>query len=384
MTERQPPPMEDVLDQIVDGYFEVDLAGNFTRVNAALSRISGYSQKQLTGMNNRRYTSPDTARDLFQAFSQVYRSGEPAEIVPCEILCKDLSRRMVELSVSPIQNTAGETTGFRGIARDVTRRWESQKNEETFRCRQEQIHRQDALCDMAGHLAGHFRTMCGQIKDDISQILDEIDPQNSAKFSFAQYTRIKNVERAAIQGKALLRRLTGFDDVGTGAAVYADLDDMVRIAGETVCRDLEGVEIHQQHEPKLWPVFFDRVTLGQALLAICSNSVEAMDASGKLFLRTRNLALDETEAAPLALSPGRYVQVNITDTGKGMDAQTLGRALNPFFTTKDKHAGLGLSSAYRVIRKHGGVLVLFSEKGVGATVNIFLPAVSQSPEDIPA
>lgn len=383
MTEQQ-PPINDVLDQLVDGYFEVDLAGNFTRVNAALSRISGYSEKELTGMNNRRYTSPDTARALFQAFNQVYRSGEPAEIVACEILCKDLSRRMVELSVSPVRNADGETTGFLGIARDVTRRWESQKHEETFRCRQEQIHRQDALCDMAGHLAGHFQLMCSQIKDNISHILEEIDPQNSAKFSFEQYTRIKNVERSAIQGKALLRRLTGFDEVGTGAAVYTDLDDMVQIAGETVCREREDIEIHQQHERELWAVYFDRVTLGQALLAICSNSVEAMTAAGKLFLRTRNVALDEAEAAPLALSPGRYVQVNITDTGKGMNAQTLGQALNPFFTTKDKHVGLGLSSAYRVVRKHGGVLVLFSEKGVGSTVNIFLPAVSQTPEDIPA
>ncbi|MBI9083555.1 MAG: PAS domain S-box protein [Desulfobacterales bacterium] len=376
---------DDILDQIVEGYFEVDLAGHFSRVNAALSRISGYAVDELAGMNNRRYTTPKTARALYAAFNQVYRSGNPAEMITCEIICKDLTRRMLELSVSLMRTAQGEPSGFRGIARDITSRWEAEQYAETFRCRREQIILHDALFDMTGRLSGNFQTLCNEINNIVARILEDIDPQHSSKFSaFEQYTRIKNIERIATQGKALLRRLTGLAEVETGAAVHTDLDEIVRISAETVCRDREDIEIHEQHGRDPWPVQFDRVTMGQALLAVCANSAEAMSAGGRLFLRTQNMDLDLATAAPLALEAGRYVQANITDTGIGMAPQTVEQALTPFFTTKEKQAGLGLTAAYGIVRKHGGILALFSEKGVGTTVSIYLPIASEPPADISA
>lgn len=378
MPDKNDVSSDDILNQIVEGYFEVDLAGNFLRVNTALSRISGYAMDELAGMNNRQYTTPETARSLYTTFNQVYRSGNPAEMITCEIICKDLNRRMLELSVSLMRNTQGKPWGFRGIARDITSRWKAEQRSETFRNRREQILRHDAIFDMAGRLSVHFQTMCTEINQTVAEILEGITPQHSSNFSaFEQYTRIKNIERVATHGKALLRRLTGLTEVETGTTVLSDLDEIVRISAETVCRDREDIEIHEQHDPDPWPVRVDRVTMGQALLAVCTNSAEAMPAGGRLFLRTRNMDLDPAAAAPLALDPGPYVQANITDTGKGMAPQALSQALNPFFTTKEEHVGLGLTAAYRIVRKQGGILVLFSDKGVGTTVSIYLPVASE-------
>ena len=111
-----------ILANIEDGYYEVDLAGNFTFFNDALCRIHGYPKDELMGMNNREYTDEETANMVFKTFNRVYQTGEPAKIFSYDIIRKDGARRVNEASVSLITNSAGKPTGFRGIMRDITER----------------------------------------------------------------------------------------------------------------------------------------------------------------------------------------------------------------------------------------------------------------------
>jgi PAS domain S-box-containing protein len=384
MTKNAATPVQAPYPDIVDGYFEVDLAGNFTRFNPAVEKITGYATSELQGMNNRHYTSPQTARTLFDAFNGIYLNGEPLASFECDILRKDRTTRIVELSVSLIRDDKGAASGFCGIARDITRRKEAERECEEARHCLDRIRRFDFLFDVSGSLAKPFEGFCAEIVNNVSMVLENIDPKDPGKFaSFEQYTRIKNIERVALQGKSLLRRLTGFDEVEGNAMATTGLSDIVQVAGKTVRQDREDIEVHEQHEDELWPVRFDRVKLGQALLAICSNAVEALAKGGRLFLKTENRATDAKFAASYGLEPGPYVQISITDTGTGMDPSVLGRALNPFFTTKAGQAGLGLTSAYGIVKKHGGIIALFSEKGIGTTVTISLPAI-HPPGETPA
>ncbi len=107
---------------IEEGYFEVDIAGNFTFFNDALCSILGYSKDELLGMNNRQYMDEKTAKNVYQTFNTVYRTGKPIKAFDWELIRKDRTRRFVEISVSLITNPAGERTGFRGIVRDITTR----------------------------------------------------------------------------------------------------------------------------------------------------------------------------------------------------------------------------------------------------------------------
>ena len=111
-----------ILENIEEGYFEVDLAGNFTFVNDSLCRIAGYTHDELIGMNNRDYTTPETAKKMYQVFSKTYQTGEPARIVDYDIFRKDGSTKTLELSASLMANSTGESVGFRGVVRDVTKR----------------------------------------------------------------------------------------------------------------------------------------------------------------------------------------------------------------------------------------------------------------------
>ncbi|MGD1992020.1 MAG: ATP-binding protein [Anaerolineae bacterium] len=111
-----------ILETIEDGYYEVDSAGNLRFFNPALCEILGYSEDELSGMNSREYMDDATAKQVYQAFNSVYRTGEPTKAFDWEIIRKDGSRRFVEASISLVQSPEGEPVGFRGILRDVTER----------------------------------------------------------------------------------------------------------------------------------------------------------------------------------------------------------------------------------------------------------------------
>lgn len=109
-----------ILESMEEGYFETDLAGNFTFFNKALLKISGYSREDLLGMNNRDYVTARTAKRMYTVFSRIYKTGRPAQIMDYEIIPKDGSKRVLEVSSSLLKDAAGRSIGFRGIARDVS------------------------------------------------------------------------------------------------------------------------------------------------------------------------------------------------------------------------------------------------------------------------
>jgi PAS domain S-box-containing protein len=111
-----------ILESIEDGYFEVDPAGDMRFFNSALCTMTGYSPAELLGMNNRDYTEPAMAKRMFEIFNRIYRTGEPSKISDYEVIKKDGTKCIVELSTSLMRDSHGSAIGFRGIARDVTER----------------------------------------------------------------------------------------------------------------------------------------------------------------------------------------------------------------------------------------------------------------------
>ncbi len=122
----------------------------------------------------------------------------------------------------------------------------------------------------------------------------------------------------------------------------------------------------------------DRGQIEQVLLNHYINACEAMSEmeSGNLYLETKNVVLDKSYSKPFAVKPGSYVRISVTDEGAGMDEETRKRIFEPFFTTKQmgRGTGLGLASAYGIIKNHGGIINAYSEKDKGTTFNIYLPA----------
>ncbi|TFG37207.1 MAG: PAS domain S-box protein, partial [Syntrophobacterales bacterium] len=109
-----------ILESMTECYFEVDLAGNLTFVNDSMCKISGMSREESIGLNNREYTTPDTARRMNDIFKEIYRTGKPANIADYEVTVKDGSKRILDLSASLLRDSEGKAIGFFGLGRDVT------------------------------------------------------------------------------------------------------------------------------------------------------------------------------------------------------------------------------------------------------------------------
>ena len=141
-------------------------------------------------------------------------------------------------------------------------------------------------------------------------------------------------------------------------------------------RTKREIRIHTKYEEKIWPVEVDRTQIEQVLLNLYVNAWQAMPDGGDLYVETKNTVIDTKYAMPFRVDPGNYAKIAVTDTGVGMDTVTKQKIFDPFFTTKEmaRGTGLGLSSAYGIIRNHGGIINVYSEVGQGSTFNVYLPA----------
>jgi CheY-like chemotaxis protein len=149
-------------------------------------------------------------------------------------------------------------------------------------------------------------------------------------------------------------------------------------------RTEKGISIKKTFQQGIWTVAVDQGQIEQVLLNIFINAAHAMSGEGNIYLETKNVELREADVRPHGVKTGRYVKLSVTDTGKGMDKATLERIFDPFFTTKDpgKGTGLGLASAYGIIKNHGGFITVYSEPDKGSTFCINLPASESEAESI--
>jgi CheY-like chemotaxis protein len=190
------------------------------------------------------------------------------------------------------------------------------------------------------------------------------------------YEHLKGIEAYIKNAVELTRDLLGFARGGKYEARPTDLntliDDENRLFGNTK----KEIRIHSKFAKDLWNVEADRGQIRQVLLNLYVNAWQAMPGGGDLYIQTDNVTLDEHYIKPFDVRPGKYVRVSITDTGIGMDAETREKIFTPFFSTKHmgQGSGLGLASAYGIVKNHDGFINVYSEKGKGTTFNIYLPA----------
>jgi CheY-like chemotaxis protein len=190
---------------------------------------------------------------------------------------------------------------------------------------------------------------------------------------------LKNIQSCIQSGAELTRQLLGFAGGGKYEPKPTNLNEIAKRATRMFGLTKKEVKIHTKYQKDIWTVEVDQGQIVQVLLNIYMNACQAMPGGGKLYLQTENVTLDEDYVEPSNVKPGKYVKISITDTGLGMEEATHERIFDPFFTTKEmgKGTGFGLPSAYGIIKNHGGIINVFSEKGEGTTFGIYLPALEK-------
>jgi PAS domain S-box-containing protein len=359
-----------ILESIEEGYFEVDLAGNFTFINRALCKITGYTPADLIGTNNRDHTDPETAKKLFHVFNRVYRTGRSVRVLNFEIVPRDGSKKILDVSASLIRGANHGPIGFRGLARDVTEHLIAEKEKERMAAHIQQAQKMEAIGTLAGGIAHDFNNLLMGFQGNLSLMLMEMSPDNP------HYEYLTNMEDYVKRGSDLTRQILGFARGGKYEVRPTNLNDLLEQSSQMFGRTRKEILIHKKFQENPWPVDVDRGQIEQVLLNLFVNAWHAMPAGGDIFLETENVTLkEEGWDRPYALKQGPYVKIAVSDTGVGMDKKTLERIFEPFYTTKEVNRGTGLSlaSAYGIIKNHNGMIEATSEKGHGTTFTIYLP-----------
>ena len=242
----------------------------------------------------------------------------------------------------------------------------------------QQSQRMASIGTLAGGIAHDFNNLLMAIQANASLIMFKKDSNSS------DYTKLKNIEQYVQNGAALTRHLLDFAREGKYEPKPTDLNELLRHTVELFVRTKKEITAYPKYQKGILTVEVDQRQIDQVLMSLYINAWEAMPEGGKVFLETENVRLVRDFVAPYEVEPGMYVKISISDTGVGMDAKTQERIFDPFFTTKAVRPGaglgLGLAAAYGIIKNHGGIMDVRSEKGKGSTFNIYLPASKRKPE----
>jgi PAS domain S-box-containing protein len=362
-----------ILENIADGYYEIDLDGRITFCNDAMLDILGLQRDELSLLRPRSLMDPDQADRILAAFKRVYTTGRAATALDWELVRVDRRRIAVEVSISPIRGEAGEPIGFRGIVRDVTERAAAERERARLEAQLRHAQRMEAVGTLAGGIAHNFNNLLMGIQGNVSLVRKDIDPRHP------HHHRLETIEALVKGGSKLTNELLGFARAGRYEVRSIDLNELVRQTADTFGTTRREIRIHLDLSTDLLRVRADRGQLEQVLLNLFINAAEAMPTGGDLFIdtdATSHLALQDRPYVP---RPGSYVELRVRDTGVGMNFETQRRIFEPFFTTKGMSGGtgLGLASVYGTVKAHGGYVDVSSSPGIGSTFTVYLPSTDE-------
>lgn len=239
-----------------------------------------------------------------------------------------------------------------------------------------QAQRIKAIGALAGGIARDFNNLLMAIQGNISLMEMEIDSSHTYN------ERLKNIEKQVQRGVDFTSRLFGYARKGMYEVKPIDLNQMVKETSDHFSMSKKEIAVYRELEEDLLPIEADRVQIEQVLMNMYENAADAIPDGGDLILKTFNMTHQDMKDRLYNLTPGNYVVLTITDTGKGMDKETMERIFDPFFTTKKigRETGLGLASVYSIITAHGGHIDVKSKEGHKTTFSIYFPASTKKVE----
>ena len=296
-------------------------------------------------------------------------SGERIGITEYTALRKDGSRFPAIFHSAAILRH-GETVGLRGFVIDVTER---KRLEEQFY----QAQLLESIGTLAGGIAHDFNNLLMGIQGRASVVLADLDP------SHPHHRNLKGIEEHVASAAHLTNQLLGFARSGKYEVRVTDVNLLVDKTLDMFGRTRKEIGIHRSFDEALPTAEIDRGQIEQVLLNLLVNAWQAMPDGGHLYIETGVVPPRKIPDLGLPVEAERCIRISITDTGIGMDEAIRERIFEPFFTTRPRGrgTGLGLATAYGIVRNHGGAVQVFSKKGKGTTFHVYLPASGKALEE---
>jgi len=360
---------KELLENVDDAVYILDKKGNVLEANEAAYYQLGYKPEEFFELNLADIIPADdaaliinqlglnielkTPKKIMVETSHVRVDGEP---IPVEIHSRAISYRGRDVILN--------------VARDINARIEAEKEKKHLENQLIHSQKMEAVGTLAGGIAHDFNNLLMGIQGYISLMRLQTTPDDPND----EY--IQGIENAVMNAANLTNQLLGFARKGKYTLQQTSINTIVENSSKMFTRTRKEIVTHKKLQHDLWSVKVDPGQIEQVLINLYLNAWHAMGDGGDIYIQTENINLSDGYCKPFEVSQGNYVKVSVTDTGVGIDPDIIDRIFEPFFTTKDvgKGTGLGLASAYGIIKNHNGIIRVYSEKNHGTTFNIYLPA----------
>ena len=341
-------------------------SGRLIDVNTKFCELTKYTKQEILGQTT---TALDFITEEWRAkfLNELISKGE---IEGLELEIKDrFGTTLSALTFSKIIKLAGKDYIIT-ICLDITER-------KRLEIQLRQAQKMEAIGTLAGGIAHDFNNLLMSIQGKASVMLYNLDK------SHGLYDQLRSVEQLIQSGSKVTNQILGFAREGKFEVKPTDLNELIKNSFKMFGTARKEIKIHTEFEENIWTVEIDHNQIDQVLLNLFVNASQAMPNGGDLYIKTENIVLDKAYVKPHLVQPGKFVKVSVTDTGVGMDESVMEKAFDPFFTTREvgQGTGLGLASAYGIIKNHNGFINVNSEKGVGSTFSIYLPAIEKHVTD---
>jgi PAS domain S-box-containing protein len=350
----------ELIETASDAIFVIDAeSGKINDVNKKGQELLGRSSEEIIGLHHSRMHPTDETEKYVELFKKI-ASQITAPDKEFHVLHKDGYLIPVEISTSVIELEGRKI--IQGIFRDIRERI-------TFEEEMQKAERLESAGILAGGIAHDFNNILTAILGNISLTKKYVEPGTNV------HERLLETEKATIRAKSLTQQLLTFAKGGLPITRTVDLSSTIVESAEFV---LKGTNLKCEFNlaDDLWPVEADIGQINQVINNLVINASQVMPSGGVCSLEAQNIIIKKSDQIPL--EAGRYIKISVHDKGEGILPGHLNKIFDPYFTTKKTGSGLGLSTAYSIIKKHGGLLTVDSEVGKGSTFHIFLKASAKT------
>ena len=308
----------------------------------------------------------------------VMRSGDEygrlAEVF--NAMAAELQSSYAELERRVVERTAELSEANARLTAEIEERRQMARHKELLQEQLLKAKKMEAIGTLAGGVAHDFNNLLMGIQGNASLVRMAMDPRHP------HAERLEMIETFAQSGAKLTRQLLGYARMGKYEVRAVDINALTQRCADMFGRTRKELRIRSRYQEEVWTVEVDQGQIEQVLLNLLINAWQAMPEGGTIDLETRNVVLDEEYAAANGIAAGPFVKISVSDTGVGIEPALRERIFDPFFSTKTRQrgTGLGLASAYGIIKNHNGLINVYSEPGRGATFNIYLPASEKAAE----
>ncbi len=346
--------------------------------NAVVREMIGYSPEELRDRNIMDFVPPDFREVVGQRYLDRMEGAAVPELYEIEVLTRDGRRLPVEICAT-VMHYRGRPALLVFI-RDISRRKTAEREREEVRKQLRHSQKLEAVGQLAGGIAHDFNNLLQVISGNLDMAFERLSRDHPLR------EQLTAVARAADRAARLVRQLLAFSRRQLMQPENIDLNEIIAGLMKMLSR-LIGEHIRIDFVPGhgLGIIHADRGMMEQILMNLCLNARDAMPEGGDLTIETENILIngDYCRTHPWAVC-GRYILLAVSDTGSGIDEETLARIYEPFFTTKDvdKGTGLGLATVYGIIRQHEGMIRVYSEPEKGTTFKVYLPVSQRKAEEV--